>query len=348
MLFDILKIKTILNDKKIAYPIGVIPLSQQTNSNVLVCDKAIAIEILKSEKFQVFNYADNKNFKESSENFAKNLISHFSRTPLLLNGMKHIDARKKVLKLYELINADIDSWLEEFANNYINNLSQSIDDPLIWVDDFIQLIFKKIIANQLNLSPDEIPALPGGLLNETVPHKKIMGPVDARLKILNDFIEARYFHMNKDPEEAWALVSVPVMGYEVLLGSLIYGLRNPPKKNHDWNEHDLLREASALSLLSRVAIEDVELLNFKFHKNQIIFISPFIVNLNSDFEEKNSLEFGYGKKLCPGKKLSLKITNKFLKNLYKLAEIKFEFDNTYPERKFILKYKSKSIQGIST
>ena len=341
MLFDILKVKNILNDKKLSYPIGVIPLSQNINSNVLVCDKALAVEILKSENFQVFNYADNKNFNESSENFAKTIISHFSQTPLLLNGMKHIDARKKVLKLYELINTDIEFWLEEFTNNYINNLSQSINDPLIWIDDFIQLIFKKIIANQLNLSPDEIPALPGALLNETVPHKKIMDPVDARLKILNDFIAARYIYMNKDPEDAWALVSVPVMGYEVLLGSLIYGLRTPPKKDHDWNEHDLLREASALSLLSRVANKDIELLNFKFHKNQIVFISPFIVNVNSDFEEKNSLEFGYGKKLCPGKKLSLKITKQFLKNLYKLADIKFEFDKTYPERKFILKYKAK-------
>ena len=48
MLFDILKVKNILNDKKLSYPIGVIPLSQNINSNVLVCDKAIAIEILKS------------------------------------------------------------------------------------------------------------------------------------------------------------------------------------------------------------------------------------------------------------------------------------------------------------
>ena len=50
--------------------------------------------------------------------FFRPIISHFSQTPLLLNGMKHIDARKKVLKLYELINTDIEFWLEEWKLKY--------------------------------------------------------------------------------------------------------------------------------------------------------------------------------------------------------------------------------------
>ena len=338
MLFDILKIKEIYSDLPENYPKGILRLGKELNSNLLVCENNIATEVLKSDNFQSVNLVNISVTHDSDEKFLSSVLDHFSKTPLFLNGLKHIDARKKVLRLYELINQDLDDWIEDFSNKYIAKLDLIKYDPIFLVDDFIQSIFKKIIANQIKVMPEEIPDLPGELLNNIVPNKVIFEPINKRLGALNAFIESRYKELGKDPADAWALISVPVMGYEPLLASLVYGLLNAPK-NSKWDENELLIKAAAVSLLIRFAKEDIELANFSFKKDQIIFVSPFLANFHDDFKKENSLEFGYGRKLCPGRKISIKITNKFFKAFYNNQKIKIQFENTLKERRNVLKFK---------
>jgi len=313
MLFDYLKIKNILNDPKLVHYEDIYYLGNDKQSNALLCNKSLAIEILKNPHFEVFAYQEKlKNRSSASLGNIQAVSDHFSKSPLLMNGQNHIEARKNVLKFYNQINDDIDQWIHQFTRVFIESIDHdNIDiDPIITIDNYIQLVFKKIFAQNLGCLIEDIPPLPGGILKYLIPQYETVQEFNKNLNNLDHFIKHKLVELGRSPNEAWLLITIPIQGYETMLGSLVYGLVNDT--NQSWDEDELFRRSSAVSLLTRKALRDIEIQGYTFYANQFVFISPFLTNAKSNFESEKSLEFGLGKKLCPGKKMSLRIAKEFL------------------------------------
>lgn len=316
MLYSLLKIKSILNNKNVQCFDNLVYLGNGHASDVLVSNKKIALEILKSKDFHVYNFQERLQF---AEHLAKKPLlrtsDHFSKQPLLIDGQSHVESRKKLIKVYELIYKDLDLWIKNFTESFFNGISNHKIDAIMLIDHFINSVFVEIIARYLQVHRSDIPKTPTGILSQLIPDNNVIETFELRLENLTGFVKSRLSELNRSQDEEWILTSIPVQGYETMLGALVYGLLNDPP-NIQWEAAELMRSASSVSLLTRVARENVEIFGTQFYKNQLVFISPYAVNMNESFESDKSIEFGYGKKLCPEKKMSLRIAQEFLNSFY--------------------------------
>lgn len=327
MLFDFIKIKKILNNPNVSYFDDLIYLGDENVSDALVCNRNLALEILKNKNFITYSHEERLQVAHKLIKNLKSTYEHFSQQPLLIDGMPHIESRKKIIKIYELIYQNIDTWINSFTESFFNNINPVSLDPILLVDDYINLVYRNIIATNLKVPLRDVPITPTGIIGNLIINKKFLNKFEDTIMELNEFIEFKLSELNRPKDEVWMLVSIPVQGYETMLGSLVYGLLNDPPNNLYWEANELMRRASGVSLITRKCTEDVQLFEHFFYKNQFIHISPFAVNFNSHFEPDKTIEFGYGKKLCPGKKLSLRIAQEFLYCFYKNKNLKLSIKN---------------------
>lgn len=267
--------------------------------------------------------------------------TYFHETPFFLHGEAHRSARKALAQPYRSVEAGLDQWLPVFAENFFKSFQQGQSiKPNHLALSFIEDVFREMLAREAGRQANDFPPLPRTLFN-FLPRLKFMQEYDAQLTALVDVLKKSLSHAERDPNEAWALASIVVMGQQPLLSALVYGLMNKPPVGDRWDGEALMRQTAPVSVLGREAREEVTIRGLKLAKGQPLHICPFLTHMHADVHAKDdaakkSIAFGAGPHVCSGRKISLKITDAFFSQWARADHIHLDTSGVSLVRDFVL------------
>jgi cytochrome P450 len=301
-----------------------IPLNTASPPTLLVYGDELAKQVLKADTIGSYNLVTY--WKLVSKLEAEKLPAvetFFEKSPLFLYGDIHAEARKRLAPIYKTVEAGLDSWLPSFCNDFFIKLKPLQNhDPAKAVNDFLDELAKQMIARYAGGQASDLPKIPNKIFQMLLrPHE--LREYDQRLGILIQATRQLLMENGQEPEDAWGLVSISVMGREPLTGTLLYALLNTPADGQGWKPEALLHESAPVDILGREVLTDCAIGDLQLKKGQLIDICPYLihlkneakagVNLGHNSREQTSFSFGFGGHICPGRKITLKIVREFLR-----------------------------------
>lgn len=292
-------------------------LDKHTPPTLLIYGESLANAILRTESIATYDLvAYWKIVTQISPPGIPAVESHFQASPFLLRGEAHRHARKELTQPYRRVEAALDQWLPAYTETFFGAFQrgQSIRPKLLALD-FIDGVFRQMLAREIGCEAEEIPPLPSGLFN-LLPRLSSVQEFDRRLEAVAEIIEKFSGDSGKHRDEAWTLASIVVMGQQPLLGAIVYGLINEPPFGGRWDSETLMRQSSPVSVFGREVSEDVTVNGLSLVKGQLVHVCPSLAHLHADFHSRDnvsrkSIAFGAGPHICSGRKISLKITDAF-------------------------------------
>lgn len=315
-MFTLNKIKEIINDpSSLDVRSEFIFLNHKPLPDVLVYGHKLSKTILAINSLIPTNTIDY--FKALNINLDLSSVEdHFRHSPFFLHGKEHFDSRRQLIPFYKKIEINLQKIIDVVTSQYFQNLSKKdLADTIKIASDYIELVFKNIIARDLGCEISELPDMPGEIFH-FFPARDALANYDQRINKLKEFIENKLFHHQRDKNESWMLMSIAIMGTETLLSALVYGMLQ--------EREGLSRmlaapyEVNPVTIIGRIAKEKITLNELELSPGQEIFISPSLVydrqpnKLNPDVD-KLSIAFGHGVHICPGRKISLIILESYFK-----------------------------------
>ncbi len=289
--------------------------------SLLMYNAALAYAVLKSDALVPFNPVSLWRQVARIPSAELGAIdTYFQKTPLFLSGEAHRKARKTLVNPYKRIERSLDNWLTIFTQKFFNDYfsTKRISATAI-AQTYLNNVFQEILAKELACPTNALPAMPTGILR-LIPRVEHLRSFDQQLDNLVNSIKSILQTTGRDQEEAWPIASIVVMGREPLLSAFLFGLNTPPTNEKQWHGENLLHQAAPVSALSREVVSDAMIQGIKLTKGQSVRMCPFIAHDHADKhirtdERSRWLEFGAGSHLCPGRNISLKITECFFKEL---------------------------------
>lgn len=304
--------------ERIDFTHSVAMLDEEAPPAVLVLNETLAREVLKSDAiapYDLLAYWKAAARRPSAPLPA--LEGFFRRTPVLLHGAPQRDARKALMPCYRRVERALPEWLSSFSRDYFEAQSRSRPvHALELAGGYLEAVNRQIMAIDVGSAADALPPLPSGLFS-LFPRSGDLQDYDAKLGALAHFLADRLAAVGRDRQEAWALVSVAVMGQEALFAALVYGMvhsaSEPP-----WTAEALIHASAPVSMLvGRQVLRDVRLNGVPFQQGQMIYICPFLTHRAAEIEKDiqetpPTLSFGSGLHVCAGRKIALIIAQSFL------------------------------------
>lgn len=295
------------------------PLDEEQPPALLVLDESLTKAVLKCDVIGPTDLVGN--FKAAARMDQASLPTidmFFRKTPMLLHGVDQRQARKALQPCYRSIEDGLDLWLSDYALTYFESrVQQSPVSSVALVSDYLHGVNRRIVARNVGCSLDHLPPLPNNLFR-LLPRAEQLLSYDQTLHTLVSFLTEQLCAQQRDPDEAWALVSVAVMGQEPLLSGLAFALSSPAPQG-GWTPEALMRESAPVSMLGcRQVLADVTLEGVQFIKGQLLYICPFLTHKSmkqcsgENLIADTSYSFGAGAHVCAGRKISLKVVQAFL------------------------------------
>lgn len=317
-------------------------LDGATAPSLLVYDASLATDVLKSDMLVPFDLvALWKQVTRLSSSEIGAIETYFRKTPLFLSGEEHKAARKSLVEPYRRIERSLESWLHGFTQDFFDRHAfEDIDDAPAFVMAYLNGVFQQMLATDLGCPTGELPPVSTGVLR-LIPRPEALRSFSRQLDELVASIKSILQAAGRNPEEAWALASVVVMGREPLLAAILFGLANPSPDAEFWDAETLIHSAAPISVLSRQVTKDGALDGLDLKKGQSVTVCPFLAHEKADSGVRESrpvrrLEFGFGRHLCSGRALSLKIADSFFRNLPANTRRRIDVANMKLVRDFFL------------
>ena len=334
MSYHVLRLRTLMNrPERVALSESLMTLDEEDPPALLVLDEAQVKSILKSEAIEPYDLVGYWKVAARLPGTPLPAIeSFFKKTPILLHGQEHRDVRRALTPCYRRIEVAMDSWLPDFIRAFFSTARarsglQNIA-AIPFVSAFLDALNRTLIAQDLKCQADSLPVLPNKLFSLLQRSDALMD-YDARLACLVHDLAARLSFQQRDPEEAWALVSIAVMGQEPLLAGLLYGLAHRADGGQ-WTAESLMRMAAPVSMLvGRQVLADVTVDGHPLRQGQTVYICPFLSHRSMDAQAPagqatSSLSFGMGPHLCAGRTIALKIVQGFLDGLQQFPDLSMD------------------------
>lgn len=346
MYLYIIRLKEILNDPStLDLNVEVFPLNQSENPPLLIYGTDLGESILKSKNFIPLNIIEYFKSINNIPNSKFPAIEHyFKKSPLFLKDSMQAEARNSLSILYKQIEDKLLLWLPHFTKKYLAEIkSNQTHDPINIAEQFTLEIFKKMILFELECDENRSLEFPGGILN-TYKSKKSLEDYDHKLSQLLNFIKDKLIKINRPPDDAWKIISIVVMGLEAISNTLAFSMALNPNHDKNWDAAALFKELSPISFIARLCTKETKIKNVLIQKNQEVYVSLSLINQLSIHEDNppeklNSFSFGLGKHMCPGRKISLIITQTFLDAWENSKEIKVNSSNMSVTRDLVLRLK---------
>lgn len=289
-------------------PPALLLLSEPLIKAVLKCDVIVPTDLV----------ANLKTSARLEQNSLPAIGTFFSKTPMLMNGVTHREVRMGLQPIYRIIEDRLDSWLPDYAQACLQSAGpQNRVSAFSWVSGFLDGVNRRIMAVHVGCPVEHLPPLPNQLYR-LLPRAEDLIIYDQSLQALVSFLAEQLSMQQRDPDEAWALVSVAVMGQESLLSGLLFSMVKAAPQGH-WTAESLMRESAPVSMLGcRQVQTDVELEGVKFLAGQLLYVCPFLTHLSmrqgscAPTSASSSYSFGSGAHVCAGRKIALKIVQAFL------------------------------------
>lgn len=339
----ILKLREVINNPHQLDPTKEwLALSDDANPLMLVYGKALCFAIIKSTEMAPSNLLSYwQTITKAPMNSFTAMEAYFKLTPFSLHGQEHFVSRRALGPCYKRIEKELPNWISEFSENFLlaykNNETISTTGL---VADYINQFNKKILAHDLGIDSNDLPAMPGEMAHMITTYK-LVEAYDKRLQNLVNFIEKTLNNNGLDMSEAWHLVSIAVMGTEGLAGALLYGLANTPKKADIWHAEDLVNLSYPVTLLAREPVCDLNINGLSLKKGQRLYVSPALASILTDanVDKTPDIPFGMGVHICPGKRMSLTVINAFFKAWSRAEALHPRLSKVKFSRDFILRAK---------
>ena len=319
MSYHVLRLRTLMNrPERVDLAQAVIALDEEDPPAAMLLGDALVKAALKSpavEPYDLVGYW--KLSARMAEVPLPAIENFFQKTPILLHGHAHREARQALLPVYRRLETALDRWLTAFSRAFF--LAREGPQPvpaLLLATVFVDELNRSLLAQDLGCPPESLPPLPNKLFN-LLQRAQGLQAYDARLNHLVQDMAHRLQAQHRNPDEAWALVSVAVMGQEALLAALVYSLVHPTPAGR-WEADALMRAAAPVSMLvGRRVLADVTLEGHGLRKGQTVYICPFLSHRALDVptapgKSAASYSFGMGPHLCAGRSIALKLTQAFL------------------------------------
>ena len=312
-----------------------IALDGSKKPSLYVYDKPLAILMIKHPDLKPVNFLDFwKSLTGATDSAVRNIDEYFKKTPLFLHEEKHLLSKRSLSPVYRWIEKDLDTWVDCFTLDFFKqhkNLNKI--NTIEFVDSYLITLFKNILARRLCVNQSQIPDLPGNIF-QFLTRLDIILEYEEKVRILKEFLVSNITSFDQDvDQEMWSLFSVLIMGTDTLSGALIYLIAN---NQRDLTVDDLLNKSRPVSLFSRVAATDIKINDLHLSAGQRVYISTGLLSNNKHSE---SIPFGVGVHLCPGKKISLVVLNAFIKNWKKNSDLHERFNRVKLIRDLVLKAK---------
>jgi hypothetical protein len=339
MSLPFIKLHEIVNSpEKIDRAFDFIELDKSECPPVLIYGQDLGLKALQSKDTVPVNFLEQ--FQAFANQISSTPISldahsaYFKNTPLFLSGEKHTQSRILIGELYKKIELTIDEWLPLFTTKFLGEYeNKRLINPIELCKNYVHEVIKRIIATDLSILPSEISDFPEPILTIT-PHLKTLEVSEEKLKKIIALFQGQLSMLNRDPNEAWALASIIIMGTETVSSAIMFGLSEPEISQ---DTRMLIKKSSPVSVVFRKAIRDTTIGHVNVKKGQHIYIALHLMNEikkeDSLEESKQYFSFGKAAHMCPGQKLSLSIITIFFQEWHHLgfdrkalAKIKFRRD----------------------
>jgi cytochrome P450 len=251
-----------------------------------------------------------KAITKAPENSLVNISTYFERTPLLLHGPEHFEARRSLNQCYKSVEADLSSWLPAFTSDFLSSYHQKDNiSPISFIEHYLSSINTKILSRALGVNESLVPEMPGEIL-QLITSFEIINAYEKRLQNLVTFIQKLLSDQGRDLLEIWPLISITVMGTEPLKAALTYLIVAQDDAVKRMNAAELMNASVPISVVPREAPEDMTINGHPFKKGQKLYIHT---TLNNETGNPTALPFGIGVHICPGKKIALIIAEVFIR-----------------------------------
>jgi hypothetical protein len=319
MYLYIIKLKEILNDPStLNLHDELCPLNQSDKPPLLIYGNDLGEKILKSKDFIPLNIIDYfKAINNIPNSKFPSIELYFKKSPLFLKDPMQVEARNVLSILYKNIEDKLLLWLPHFTRKYLAEINgKEIHDPVAIAEQFTLDVFKKMIFVELDCEENSSIEFPGGILN-TYKSKNSLEDYDRKLNLLFKFIEGKLIKIDRPAEDAWKIISIVVMGTEAISNSLAFSMALNPNHKKKWDAEALFKELSPISFTARLCAKETKIKNVLIQEGQEVYVALSIINQLSKPKDKspeqmNSFSFSLGRHMCPGRKISLIITQTFL------------------------------------
>ena len=320
---------------------GWLSLDDKELPTILIFEEELAKKILKSEMLPPIDLISFfKEVNDLNSNHLPFLSNFFIKTPLLLMGENHFRTKALLVPIYKHIEKDLSKWVDNFVANFFDNKkANKTIGPIVLAEAFVCSFFKEIISREIGISHDEIPDLPDDVLNIS-PKKTSLEMNERKLANLITFLKNKLNKKGRDEDEAWVFSTIALMGSQALRSAVIFALLKAPG-DKVWDEELLFSMASPISVIGRIAMDDIKMDNLCIKKGQTFFISLSMMNEASQHQTEKlsqSFAFGSGPHKCPGRKIS-SIVMKALLDFWKVHHAEFLLDQVKFTRTVILEAK---------
>jgi len=289
-----------------------------SRNEIVIYDQMLAQNILKSKEFIQFNLIENLYLISQNKVSISSISDYFKNSPLLLDGLPHLKSRMEYAKYYSRVENQIKNSLQNLSDTFFMSITDK-QNSLFFIDAYVELIFRQIIAFELDCNPQEIPTIPqSNAVFKFIPSPYELRKFNRELENLYQFILSKI-----SKKDTWSLISIVVMG-ESIRTVLLYSMFHFKKIYID-DISLLFDEVSAISIIPRKALNSVKFDDLEIEANQSVFISPFLIKYcnekKGNIAQKVSLAFGLGTHSCPGKSLAKMICLSFLNSYVKYNQV---------------------------
>ena len=128
---------------------GWLSLDDEELPSILIFEEELAKKILKSDVLVPIDLLDF--FKSASGLNSSDLpsLSHFLiKTPLILNGVNHFQAKASLMPIFKLIEKDENKWADTFVSHFFMEHNDKKINPVSFAENFVRSFFKEIISRQ--------------------------------------------------------------------------------------------------------------------------------------------------------------------------------------------------------
>lgn len=320
-MFALYKIKKILNDPGMLDPNrDWMYLDEQNKSSVLIYELELGKKILAINSSSPFNTTEY--FKAISNMELPSFDTYGKKLPMFLHGQPHFDARKQLNIFYKNIELSLLGFIDEKTVEYFQGSNnEKYIEPIKFTSIYLKKIFTTIIAQDLQCHEDEVPELPGEIFY-MIPGKNKLQEYEVKIHKLNRFIEDRLSSLGRDSGDAWMFLSITIMGTDTLLSSLLYGMVYADQFNHDYSRASYA--ANPVTVIGRIINEALSFDDLDLTIGQQVYVAPGIAyahqTVSPEKESLDSMAFGHGAHLCPGRKIAQIIIENYLKVWFNLAD----------------------------
>ncbi len=161
-----------------------LPLSDEANPLMLVYGKALCFALIKSTEVAPSNLLSYwRTITKAPVNSFPAMEAYFKLTPFSLHGQEHFVSRRALGPCYKRIEKELPNWISEFSENFLlvykNNEAISTNGL---VADYINQFNREILAHELSIDFNDLPAMPGEMALMIATYK-LVEAYDQRLKI---------------------------------------------------------------------------------------------------------------------------------------------------------------------